>query len=274
VTRPRAGILFGAFGLLVSGTPFVTGGLLGIGDRLAVTGPLTVAGPLATGLQEAERAAPGPEPLKVFLVTGGHDHDVAFYSVFDGQKDLAVTVDGHPSAFGGPLGKTGRRVDVLVLYDMPPDVPAEQRANVARYVEEGGAVVGLHHALAGSQRWTWLHEQVLGATWNAPATTGRPDSEYKHDEEISVKVVASHPITAGVSDFRIVDETYKKVWFSPRINVLLRTDHPLSDGPVAWTLPHPRARLAFIQLGHGPEAHRDANFQRLVRQAVRWAGGR
>jgi uncharacterized protein len=250
------GMLLGAGVLVGAGMPFAEGAL-----------------PANPG-QDAARTAAGAAPLKVFLVTGGHDHDVAFYSVFDGQRDLAVTVDGHPSAFNGPFGKTGRRVDVLVLYDMPPDVPSEQRAHLARYVDEGGAVVGLHHALAGSQRWSWLHEEVLGATWNAPATTGRPDSEYKHDEEIAVKVVAPHPLTAGVSDFRIVDETYKKLWFSPRINVLLRTDHPLSDGPVAWTLPHPRSRLAYIQLGHGPEAHRDPVWQRLVRNAVRWAGGR
>jgi type 1 glutamine amidotransferase len=96
---------------------------------------------------------------------------------------------------------------------------------------------------------------------------------YKHDEDLAVRVSAHHPVTEGVADFRIVDETYGKLWWSPLVNVLLRTDHPSSDGPVAWTMPHPKARLAVIQLGHGREAHRDPNWQRLVRNAVRWAGG-
>jgi type 1 glutamine amidotransferase len=56
---------------------------------------------------------------------------------------------------------------------------------------------------------------------------------FKHDEEMAVKVVARHPITEGIADFRIVDETYGKLWWSPRTEVLLRTDHPRSDGPVA-----------------------------------------
>ena len=249
-----------------------------------------VAGGLALGTFAAVLAAcPGPlaadetvfrprarraDALKVLLVTGGHDHDVAFYSAFDGQDDLAVMVDGHPSAFTRPFGKTGRRVDVLALYDMAPDVPEAQRENVRRYVEEGGAVVGIHHALSGSTGWTWLHEEVLGARWIFAPEPGRPVSDYKHDEEIAVKVVADHPITKGLADFRIHDETYGRLWMSPRLQVLLRTDHPLSDGPVAWTLPHPKARLAVIQLGHGREAHHHPSWRRLVRNALLWAGGR
>jgi hypothetical protein len=207
-------------------------------------------------------------------VTGGHDHDLEFYSAFGGQGDLAVTVDGHPSAFAQPFGRNGRAVDVLALYDMPPDVPEAQRENVRRYVEEGGAVVGIHHALSGSPSWAWLHEAVLGARWIFTPEAGRSVSEFKHDEEISVTVVADHPITRGIGDFRIHDETYGKLWMSPRMTVLLRTDHPLSDGPVAWTMPHPRARLAVIQLGHGREAHLHPSWRRLVRNALIWAGGR
>jgi uncharacterized protein len=214
------------------------------------------------------------DAVKVLLVTGGHDHDVAFYSAFDGQDDLAVMVDGHPSAFSRSFGKTGRRVDVLALYDMPPDIPEPQREHVRSYVEDGGAVVGIHHALAGNTSWAWLHEEVLGARWNFAPEPGRPVSEYKHDEEIAVKVVADHPITKGLVDFRIHDETYGKLWMSPRLQVVLRTDHPLSDGPVAWTMPHPKARLAVIQLGHGREAHMNASWRRLVRNALLWAGGR
>jgi hypothetical protein len=214
------------------------------------------------------------DALRVLLVTGGHDHDVDFYTPFLGQDDLQVTVDGHPSAFGGQFGKAGRRVDVLVLYDMPPDVPEARRANVQQYVEDGGAVVSLHHAISGSPRWDWLHEVVLGARWRFEPEGDLPTSVFQHDVEIAVKVEAQHPITAGVADFRIHDETYGKLWWSPRVNVLMRTDHPLSDGPVAWTMPHPKARLAVIQLGHGREANLHPAWQRLVRNAVRWAGGR
>jgi hypothetical protein len=47
----------------------------------------------------------------------------------------------------------------------------------------------------------------------------------------------------------ILDETYKGMWLSPRIKVLL-------------------------QLGHGREAHLHPDYQRLVRQAILWSAGR
>jgi len=58
------------------------------------------------------------------------------------------------------------------------------------------------------------------------------------------------------------------------MEVLLETDDPTSDGPVAWTMPHPRARIAYVQLGHGREAHLNPTYRRLVRNAVLWAGRR
>jgi type 1 glutamine amidotransferase len=43
---------------------------------------------------------------------------------------------------------------------------------------------------------------------------------------------------------------------------------------VAWISPYKAARVVVIQLGHGREAHLDANYRRLVRNAIVWAGGR
>jgi uncharacterized protein len=89
-----------------------------------------------------------------------------------------------------------------------------------------------------------------------------------------VRVVAEHPVTAGLADFRILDETYGGMWISPKATVLLRTDEKTSDGPVAWVSPYPKARVVYVQLGHGREAHLHPSFRRLVRNAVRWAGRR
>ena len=49
-----------------------------------------VLAPAAT-TQELFRPAP-KDAVRVLLVTGGHDHDVSFYSVLDGQDDLDVRV--------------------------------------------------------------------------------------------------------------------------------------------------------------------------------------
>lgn len=73
---------------------------------------------------------------------------------------------------------------------------------------------------------------------------------------------------------RIHDETYKGMVISPTNTVLLATSHPTSDGPLAWVSAYPRARVVYIQLGHGAEAHRDPGYRALVRNAVRWVARR
>jgi hypothetical protein len=134
--------------------------------------------------------------------------------------------------------------------------------------------VALHHAIAGRTGWRWWWEEVIGGRYLTTPEEGRPASTYQHDVELQVAVVAEHPVTSGIADFRILDETYKGMWISPGNTVLLSTDAPTSDGPVAWVSPYPKARVVFIQLGHGREAHLHPTFRRLVRNAVRWAAGR
>jgi hypothetical protein len=35
-----------------------------------------------------------------------------------------------------------------------------------------------------------------------------------------------------------------------------------------------KAKVCYLQLGHGPQAFSDPNYQRLVAQAIRWTAGR
>lgn len=64
------------------------------------------------------------------------------------------------------------------------------------------------------------------------------------------------------------------MWISPKVQVILKTNHPTSDGPVAWVSPFKDSRVVYIQLGHGELAHRNAGYRRLVHNAILWAGNR
>jgi hypothetical protein len=211
------------------------------------------------------------DPLQVRVVTGGHDHEASFYSLFEGDPRFHVTVNPHPSAFGGNLGK---RTQVLVLYDMIVRSDEAMQKALRAYAEAGKGIVILHHAICSHANWPWWHEEVAGGVYLPEPMKGMEKSTFKHDEWIDVNVAKPHPVTEGISDFRIFDETYKGMWFSPKIDVLLRTGNPTSDGPVAWVSPYKASRVVVIQLGHGREAHLDANYRRLVRNAIAWAGGR
>jgi hypothetical protein len=210
------------------------------------------------------------DAAKALVITGGHDHDSDFYSVFDDEGIRAV-VDPYPNGLQNDIR---RRADVLVLYDMLRQMPPEKQTNLRNFVESGKGVVVLHHGICGRVDWPWWYEEVVGGRWLFEPANGMPASTYKHDEEISVKPVMEHPITKGVGAFRIWDETYKGLWISPKVKVLLETDHPLSDKPVAWIGPYEKARVVYIQLGHDRNANLNPNYQRLVRNAIRWAAGR
>jgi type 1 glutamine amidotransferase len=203
-------------------------------------------------------------PLRVRIVTGGHDHAPSFYTMFETMPGLQVAVEPHPGAFEGNLRK---RVDVLVLYDMMTTSTPEQRDRLRTFAEAGKGIVILHHAICGYVDWPWWYENIAGGRY-------LPTSTFQHDVTIPVRIVADHPVTAGLKDFQIFDETYKGMWISNKVQVLASTTEKTADGPLVWVSPFAGSRVVFIQMGHGPEAHRDPNYRQLVRQAIAWAGGR
>ncbi len=149
-------------------------------------------------------------PIRVQLTTGGHDHDLSFYSVFEGDSALKVRVNPHPSAFRRDVRES---TDVLVMYDMT-DVDGErERANLQSFVEAGKGLVILHHALCGNWRWKWWYEEVVGGRYLMGDDAGMKKSAFRHDVEIPVKPVAHHPVLKGIKPFTVFDETYKECGF-------------------------------------------------------------
>ena len=162
-------------------------------------------------------------PIRVLVVTGGHDHAPSFYSLFNGQEDLAVTVDPQPGAFSNDLRKM---YDVLVLYDMYQDVPEAQRKNLREFLESGKGVLILHHALASLSDWQWWWQDVRAGKYFLTDEPGHPASAYQHDQDLIVEPVGKHPITDGIGAIHIIDETYKHVWISPEAHILLEDESP------------------------------------------------
>jgi type 1 glutamine amidotransferase len=235
------------------------------GVEWAATGEVTLPAQLPN-----PRAA---KPVRTELVTGGHDHDPDFYSVFLGRPDLAVDVNPHPDAFTGDMRKN---VDVLVLYDMvqASSLDAARRKNLQDFVESGKGLVVLHHAIADYNDWPWWGDEVVGGKYLLKAEGTRPGSTYKHDEDMYVEAVTEHAVTRGLGPLHVRDETYKGMWISPEVKVLLRTGNPTSDGPVAWISPYRKSRVIYIELGHDHLTHNNPDYRELVHRAILWAAGR
>ncbi|MDW8352889.1 MAG: ThuA domain-containing protein [Bryobacterales bacterium] len=216
-------------------------------------------------------ARPQQRRTRVLVVTGGHDYDTSFYTLFEGYPDLAW--DHAPSNREAYRRDLRPRYDVLVLYDMPQEIGETERQHLRDFAESGKGIVVLHHAIASYNSWEWYSKELVGGKYLLQPEAGRPGSTYKHDEEIFVYPVARHPVVSDVGRMHLWDETYKGLWISPEVKVLLRTDHPLSDGPVAWISPYPKSRVVYIQLGHDRLAHIHPGYRKLVKNAIDWAAG-
>jgi hypothetical protein len=129
-------------------------------------------------------------PIRVQVTTGGHQHNLSFYSLFEGRSDLAVTVNPHPSAFRRSLQKYA---DVLVLYDLNDVTDEKERQNLAGFLEGGGGLVVLHHALADNWQWKWWYEDVVGGRFLMGTDGDKPRSTAKAPVVLEARPVAKHP---------------------------------------------------------------------------------
>jgi type 1 glutamine amidotransferase len=206
--------------------------------------------------------------VKALLITGGHDHDAEFYKLFDGYKEFdQLPVDTSTNAFKKDLrGK----FDVVIMYDFSRDLDEAGKKNLRDFVESGGGIVVLHHALLNYQNWDWWDDEVVGGSYRLT----NPSSSVKNDQQIYVTPTENHPITAGIAPFHIQDEAYKNLRMSPKIRPLLTTDNPTSDTNLAWVGPLKGTRVVAIQLGHGTSAFRHPSYRALVHNAVLWAAGK
>jgi len=225
------------------------------------------------------RELPGPglprtdaDAVRALLVTGGHDHETSFYTLFDGYKDLArMPVTTSATAFQSDLRD---KHDVLIMYDFSRDLNETGKKNLRSFVESSKGIVVLHHALLNYQHWPWWYEEVVGGSYRLQKEGNNPSSTYKGDQRILVAPEGEHPITAALGSFEVMDETYKHMWISSRVQPLLTTDNPNSDRLLAWIGPCATSRVVAIQLGHGPTVFSDSGYRTLVHNAILWSAGR
>ena len=218
-----------------------------------------------------EPAAITPK-VKALLITGGHDHDAAFYGLFDGYDGLdRLPVLTSATAFKGDIRS---KYDVIIMYDFTRELDEPSRKNLRDFVEAGHGVVVLHHALLNYQSWDWWVDEAVGGSYRLQREGDTPSSTVKDDQQIDVTPGSDHPVTAGLAPFHIQDEAYKGLKMSPKIRPLLTTDNSTSDRNLAWVGPLEGTKVVAIQLGHGRSAFANPSYRTLVRNAVLWAAGK
>ncbi len=247
--------------------------------RLPITG-LIVTVFLWAGAGRAGRAAAAEAgKVRVLLITGGHGFErEPFFKVFQENPDITFAASEEPQAQARWKADAASQYDVIVLYDMWQPISNEAKADFLARLKEGKGLVALHHCLASYQSWP-EYAQVIGGKYRLEKTVEnggeKPGSTYRHDVDFTVRLADQrHPVTRGLKDFAIHDETYGGFDVSPQSHVLLTTDAPTSGPAIGWAKTYGKARVVYLQLGHDHQAYENPNYRRLVAQAIRWVARR
>ncbi len=227
----------------------------------------------------AEPAQKSSDKLRVLVVTGGHGFEKEpFFKLFKDNPDISYQAAEHPNAHALLTADAAQRWDVLVLYDMHQPITDAAKADFVARLAEGKGLVVVHHAIANYQAWP-EYWNVIGARYYLEATNingvAKPRSAYKHGVDIKVNVPdPEHPVTRGLKDFTIHDETYKGFDVFEDCHPLLTTAEPESNQVIAWAKTYKGARVVYLQLGHDHFAYENPNYAQILRQAIRWTGKR
>jgi len=217
------------------------------------------------------------DPVRVLLITGGHDFDkVPFYALMESLPGCTISEVTHPNALAMFRPENRTSYDVILFYDMPNTINEQEKKDFIDCLKAGKGIVVWHHAYCSYQGWP-EYQTIIGGRYHEEAwmdSNGivQPASTYKHDMKFRVKVAdKNHPVTKGIKDFDIIDETYGRGSVNPGVHVLLTTDDPTSTSSVAWTNRYGQSKIVTILLGHDNHAWTNPSFKKLLTQAIMWA---
>jgi hypothetical protein len=219
-----------------------------------------------------------PPKIEVAVVVGGHGGGKAFFDLFEGHADIRCR-PVHLTDDSEIFEDIGRwSYDVIVLYNLSGKISPKRQENFKVLMHRGLGVVTLHHAFSSYQGWPEFSRIIGGRSFLRPTSVNGQTNRTgeKGNNRYTIRVAnKSHPVTNGVSDFELVDETYFHYLVEPDSVPLLAADVAGSDKVVGWAHTYGHGRAVYFQAGHGPtifQPGQEANkqYRRLLAQAIRW----
>ena len=211
-------------------------------------------------------------PLKIAVLVENHPYDVvAFQEMLNSFEDCRCFVQ--PIDLFVQDEKNQGAYDVLLWYNMNWDEPAPG-SPLRRYMEQragvgGQGIVLLHHALLTFQGWP-LYTELCGLS-----DRGGDHFRYHPNEQVRQTILPTgHPITRGMQDFTVVDETYSIG--EPDLSgntILITTPNTSGVRNIAWVRRYRDSRVFCYASGHDDQTYSHEGFRRILLRGLRWAAG-
>jgi type 1 glutamine amidotransferase len=217
-----------------------------------------------------------PGPIRILVITGGHDYNKGQFNQMLASlaPEITFQVAELPAAFNMFLPENRGKYDVLVFYHMWQKITDEQAKNFTECISRGKPLVALHHSICAFDDWP-EYWNIIGGKYFHKVTTFKGNvyqpCSYIHDIHFNVKIAnPKHPVTKGIHDFEIFDETYKGYYVENGVTPLLTTDEPSSNHVIGWTKKYGKSRIVVLQSGHDVPTFENPNYRKLLKQSIEW----
>jgi uncharacterized protein len=201
-----------------------------------------------------------PRPQPALVVTGRWLHDGPEQTALL-KEAIGHTGRVHPyltEAWCDASPESLSRYALIVIAGHYAEVPEPLLLALRAYVEGGGPLLGLHAANSCFSHPDYV--DLIGSRF----TRHDPIKEYRVDVD-----VPDHPLVAGVTPFRVVDELREGEFQRDGIQVVASAEgHPV----VYWRRVR-QGRIVYCSLGHDRRSLAHPGYLRLVANAVGWLLG-
>ncbi|NQT38045.1 MAG: ThuA domain-containing protein [Planctomycetes bacterium] len=220
-------------------------------------------------------SAVGAEPVRVLIVTGvdhpGHPWKATaplVKKILEEDARMKADIDYD---FNVLASEKIHQYDTLFLHFKnykPAEQPEKLRANLTKFVTDGGGIVAFHFSCGAFEDWPEF-AQIIGKVW---------DRKTGHDARGPFTVELTdhkHPITAGMEDFAADDELYICLVGDRPVELLAtaRSKKTGRDHPMAFVFTHGKGRVFNSPLGHDVKAIEMPGVAELTRRGTAWTAG-
>ena len=229
--------------------------------RLVLIGMVLLCVVVAAGVLVA---AGSDKKIKVmFFRGGGHDWQNCppiMKTVLENTNDFEVTFTENLD----DLKERIKQFDIIMQYTTGMEPTKDQENGLCDFIQNGGGYVGIHSATDSFKNCDRYWEMVGG---RFSGHGGGTFTVYIYDHE--------HPITKGLKDFEIQDETYAHNYHrNAQMRSLTRMNRGNERQSMGWVSSYGKGRVFYTSNGHDRRAWENPHFQRLVVRGAYWAASR
>jgi type 1 glutamine amidotransferase len=218
--------------------------------------------------------------VRILILSGQNNHDwnkttPLLSDIYNKTKLFTVSITEHPDTLNYD---SFRKFDVIVSNrntwpDNNARLSPDWEADFIRYMNEGGATVFIHAGASSFYGWDDYHKIGTGR-WGKETSHGKPQKGKV------CELSQDHPVTAGIKDFFITDEFWKKTEVHPDAKAIASiswTDDGSGEQFIekaVFTTLYGKGRSFYTILGHDERAMLNSGFQALLLRGTLWAAKR